>query len=67
MFSREGNILVADVTGQGKVKLTQTDINKFEYAEAGAVFEFAVGKPEFDLKQGGGKFTFTKNNVISFV
>ena len=59
-FSREGNVLVADVTGQGKVKLTQSGANKFEFAEAGAVFEFAVGKPEFDLKQGGGKFTFTK-------
>ena len=59
-FSREGNVLVADVTGQGKVKLTQTEVNKFEYTEAGAVFEFAADKNEVTLSQGGGKFTFTK-------
>jgi hypothetical protein len=59
-FTKEGNVLVADVTGQGKVNLTQTDVNRFEFAEAGAVFEFTPGKPEFVLEQGGGKYTFTK-------
>ncbi|MBK8610527.1 MAG: M1 family metallopeptidase [Chitinophagaceae bacterium] len=59
-FSREGNILFADVTGQGKVKLTQTGANKFEYVDDGAVFEFTEDKPEFVLKQGGVKFSFTK-------
>lgn len=59
-LSREGKTLVADVTGQGKVNLTQTAENKFEFAEAGAVFEFTPGKPEFVLAQGGGKYTFTR-------
>lgn len=59
-FSKEGNKLIADVTGQGKIELTQTDTNKFEFAEAGAIFEFTPGKNEFVLAQGGGKFTFTK-------
>ncbi len=59
-FSKEGNILLADVPGQGKFSLTQTAANKFELAEAGAVFEFTAGKNEFILSQGGGKFTFTK-------
>ena len=59
-LSRDGRILVADVTGQGEVNLTQTAENKFEFAEAGAVFEFTPGKTEFVLAQGGGKFTFTK-------
>lgn len=59
-FSKEGNILIADVTGQGKVNLTQTAANKFEFTEAGAVFEFTPGKNEFVLSQGGGKYTFTK-------
>ena len=59
-FSKEGTVLIADVTGQGKVNLAQTGTNKFEYTEAGAVFEFTPGKNEFVLKQGGGKYTFTK-------
>ncbi len=58
--TRDGKILIADITGQGKINLTQTDTNKFEFAEAGAVFEFTPGKNEFILSQGGGKFTFTK-------
>lgn len=59
-FSKEGNILIADVTGQGKISLTQTAGNKFEFSEAGAVFEFTPEKNEFVLAQGGGKFTFTR-------
>jgi hypothetical protein len=59
-FSKEGNILVADITGQGKINLAQAAANKFEFAEAGAVFEFTPGKNEFILEQGGSKFTFTK-------
>jgi len=59
-FGKEGNVLVADITGQGKLNLTQTAVNKFEFTEAGAVFEFTPGKNEFVLEQGGGKFTFTK-------
>ncbi|MEP7236825.1 MAG: M1 family metallopeptidase [Ferruginibacter sp.] len=59
-FTREGNILIADVTGQGKINLAQTGENKFEFSTAGAVFEFTPGKNEFVLSQGGGKFTFTK-------
>ena len=59
-LSRDGKTLIADVTGQGKVNLAQTAENKFEFAEAGAVFEFTAGKAEFVLVQGGGKYTFTK-------
>jgi hypothetical protein len=59
-FSKTGNVLVADVTGQGKVNLTQIADNKFEFTQAGAVFEFTVGKNECVLAQGGRKFTFTK-------
>lgn len=59
-LSRDGRILIADVTGQGKVNLVQTAENKFEFTEAGAVFEFTAGKTEFVLAQGGGKYTFTK-------
>ena len=59
-ISKEGNVLIADVTGQGKINLAQTAVNKFEFAEAGAVFEFTAGKNELVLSQGGGKYTFTK-------
>ncbi len=59
-FTKEGNKLIADITGQGKINLTQTTANKFEFAEAGAVFEFTPSKNELVLAQGGGKFTFTK-------
>ena len=60
IFSKEGNILIADVTGQGKVNLVQTAANKFEFTAAGALFEFTPGKTEFVLTQGGGKYSFTK-------
>jgi Peptidase family M1 domain len=59
-LTREGQVLIADVTGQGKINFTQTGVNTFEFAEAGAVIEFTPGKNEFVLAQGGGKFTFTK-------
>ncbi|MFM6926294.1 MAG: M1 family metallopeptidase [Ferruginibacter sp.] len=59
-FSKEGNTLIADVTGQGKVNLTQTGPFIFEFTAAGAVFEFTPGKNEFVLMQGGGKFSFIK-------
>lgn len=59
-FSKEGNKLIAEVTGQGKINLTQTAANKFEFAQDGVVFVFDPTKNEFVLEQGGGKFTFTK-------
>ncbi len=59
-FTREGNVLVADVEGQGKQNLTQTADNTFEMAAAGAVFVFAANSKEFVLRQGGGEYTFTK-------
>lgn len=59
-LTKEGTTLIADVTGQGKINLTQTSLNKFEFAEAGAVFEFTAGKNEFVLSQGGGKYKFIK-------
>jgi Peptidase family M1 domain len=59
-FSKEGAVLIADASGQGKINLTQTGVNKFEFADAGVVIEFTPGKNEFVLSQGGGKFTFNK-------
>ena len=59
-FTKEGNKLNAEVTGQGKINLTQTATNKFEFAQDGVVFVFDPTKNEMVLEQGGGKFTFTK-------
>jgi len=59
-FTKEGNKLNAEVTGQGKISLTQTAANKFEFAQDAAVFVFDPTKNEMVLEQGGGKFTFTK-------
>ena len=59
-FTREGNVLIADVEGQGKQNLTQTAEDTFELAAAGVVFVFAANNKEFVLKQGGGEYPFTK-------
>lgn len=59
-FSRDGNILIGDVEGQGKQRLSQTSENTFEMAAAGAVFVFDANNKEFVLKQGGGEYTFSK-------
>ncbi len=59
-FTKTGNKLSVDVPGQGILELKQTDVNKFAFEEAGAVFTFTPEKNELILEQGGGKFNFKK-------
>ena len=59
-FTKTGNKLSVDVPGQGILELKQTDVNKFAFEEAGAVFTFTPEKNELTLEQGGGKFNFKK-------
>ena len=59
-FTKAGNKLNVDIPGQGILELKQTDTNKFEFVEAGAVFTFAPDKNELTLLQGGGNFLFKK-------
>ncbi len=58
--TRQDKNVILVVPGQDNITLTQTGKNKFEFAEAGVLIDFAEGKNEFILTQGGNKFTFTK-------
>ncbi|MFB9862984.1 serine hydrolase domain-containing protein [Rufibacter immobilis] len=62
---KEGEKLVAQATGQGTIDLEARSESEFVFEPAGIVMEFnksAAGAAydQFTLKQGGGKFTFTK-------
>ena len=59
-FTKAGNKLSVNIPSQGILDLEQTDVNKFEFAAAGAVFTFTAEKNELTLEQGGGKFLFKK-------
>ena len=61
IFSKEGNKLMAEPTGQDKIALENTGKDTFTFAAAGAVFEFDTAKVEMTLKQGGGTFLFSKD------
>jgi hypothetical protein len=59
-FTKNNNILFAEPTGQPKISLEASDVNKFEYRQAGAIFIFYPEKSELVLKQNGAEFLFTK-------
>jgi hypothetical protein len=60
IFTKQGNKLFVDIPGQGVLELEQTSTNKFEFTQAGAIFEFDTAKKELTLEQGGNKYVFTK-------
>ena len=49
-------------TGQPAFPLDASEKDVFKFETAGIVIRFTSGKEEFVLEQGGGKFTFTKEN-----
>lgn len=59
-ITRDGNVLMAQATGQSAFPLEATEKGKFKFAAAGIQLEFNPAKKEMILKQGGGVFTFTK-------
>jgi hypothetical protein len=60
IFTKEGDNLMAEPTGQEKITLKSTGKDNFSFEQAGVVIEFDIAKSEMTLKQGGGTFLFTK-------
>lgn len=58
--SKDKTILIAQATGQPEFFLDATEKDIFKFDQAGVVLEFNPIKNTMLLKQGGGKYTFTK-------
>ena len=59
-FTREGNNLVCEPTGQEKLVFTNTGKGTFSAEAAGVVVVFDTAKNEMTLTQGVSKFIFKK-------
>ncbi|MDF3078645.1 MAG: penicillin-binding protein beta-lactamase classC [Sphingobacteriaceae bacterium] len=59
-ITQENQALFAQATGQSAFPLEATGKDKFKFDKAGIVLEFNPSEKTMLLKQGGGKFTFTK-------
>ena len=60
IITAKNTILYAQATGQSTFALNATEKDKFEFKQAGIVVEFNTNKKQMILKQGGGRYTFTK-------
>ncbi|REG99014.1 serine hydrolase domain-containing protein [Flavobacterium aquicola] len=59
-FTKDGNALIAQGTGQPAFSLEATEKDKFKFDQAGAKFEFNPTEKTMILFQGGGQIKFTK-------
>lgn len=59
---KENDQLQAQATGQSAFPLTPTTKDKFSFDSAGIILEFNPATHEMTLKQGGGSFTFKREN-----
>ena len=59
--TKKGKTLMAQASGQSAFELEATDTDVFKFAQAGIEMDFRPDKNEFTLKQGGGKFIYTKD------
>ena len=59
-FTREGNALKAQATGQPAFPLEAVSPGVFKFDPAQLRVEFSPNQPTFKLKQGGGEFEFKK-------
>ena len=59
-FTKDGNALIAQGTGQPAFSLEATEKDKFKFDQAGAKFEFNPIDKTMILFQGGGQIKFTK-------
>ncbi|MBF9220794.1 M28 family peptidase [Hymenobacter ruricola] len=59
-FTKEGNTLKSQATGQPAFTLEPVSKDVFKFDQAGIRVEFAADQPTFKLKQGGGEFEFKK-------
>ena len=60
-ITKKDRTLIAQATGQSPFPLDAKEKDKFEFAQAGVVLEFKPEEKQMILKQGGGKFTFSKD------
>jgi D-alanyl-D-alanine carboxypeptidase len=60
-FSKAGEVLMAQATGQPQFPLTPLDNDKFGYSTAALVVEFEADGTGFILRQAGGEFRFNKD------
>jgi hypothetical protein len=61
IFTKDGNKLMAEPSGQQNIELTNTAKDTFTFEPAGVEIIFDTTKNEMTLKQGGGVFTFSKD------
>ena len=59
-FTKSGNKLIAQATGQSSLSLNASDKNIFKSADGSIVIEFKPEIMQMTLKQGGANFVFTK-------
>lgn len=59
-ISREGNTLMAQVSGQSAFALEASTKHIFKFDQAGLVLEFKPDEKQLLLKQGGGEYLFVK-------
>ncbi|MCZ2395485.1 MAG: beta-lactamase family protein [Chitinophagales bacterium] len=59
-ITKEGETLIAQATGQQRLPLEARGKDVFTFDRAGIVLEFNPENKTIVLKQGGGKYTFTK-------
>jgi len=59
-ITKEGNALIGQATGQSSFPLEAIGQNKFQFNQAGIIIEFFPDKREMMLHQGGGSYSFAK-------
>jgi len=59
-ITKDDKTLMAQATGQSAFGLEATEKDIFKFDQAGIILEFNPTDKKMILKQGGGKFTFTK-------
>lgn len=63
-FTKKGNKLIAQGSGQPPFDLEATDKDVFRSADGRIVIEFKPADGQMILKQGGGTFTFSNNSHL---
>lgn len=59
-FSKKGNTLIAQATGQPEIELVAAEDNLFKFDPAGATFQFFPDKNQMEFKQSGMVFMLDK-------
>ena len=60
VFTKAGNVLIAQATGQPDFKLIAVDKDAFKYDAMGISFDFDLEKNTMLLNFGGNKHTLSK-------